>query len=182
MVCIFVMLAGVIGFAAASGALTNYISQMEEKSANYHKKMSVLDKLCDIHHMPHEMYRNIKFFLDANEIEDAHATGKFVDELPVLMRRPLSMLIYQNVYKNVDFLIGKSEEFIAWICPILKVRVISPQETIYYENEALSNVYFLKSGPCNYVLPAYNSEPFLRIEPNTSFGLIDFIAALLSKT
>ena len=93
-ICIFVMVTGVIGFAMASGALTNYISQMEEKSANYEAKMSVLDRLADIYHVPHEMYRNIKTFLEAKEIEELHATGKFVESLPVTMRRPLSMLVY----------------------------------------------------------------------------------------
>lgn len=31
-VCIFIMLTGVIGFASASGAITNYIEQMDRKS------------------------------------------------------------------------------------------------------------------------------------------------------
>ena len=101
-----------------------------------------------------------------------------MEALPIDLKTNLSIHIYRDFYENVEFLKDRSPQFISWICPILKVRVASPQETIYYENEALSNVYFLKSGPCNYVLPAYNSEPFLRIEPNTSFGLIDFIAAL----
>ena len=43
------MVAGVIGFAMASGALTNYISQQEEKSATYEAKMSALDKISDMH-------------------------------------------------------------------------------------------------------------------------------------
>ena len=40
------------------------------------------------------MYRNIKMFLEAKEIEEVHAIGKFVESLPVTMRRPLSMLVY----------------------------------------------------------------------------------------
>ena len=74
------------------------------------------------------------------------SVGKFVEELPVEMRRPLSMLIYESLYENVDFLIGKQERFISWMCPLLQVRVTAPKEIIYYENDVLSNVYFLKSG------------------------------------
>ena len=48
-ICIFIMLAGVIAFSMASGALTNYISQQEQKSERYELKMSVLDRLFKEH-------------------------------------------------------------------------------------------------------------------------------------
>lgn len=44
-ICIFIMLVGVIAFAMASGALTNYIAQQEERSERYEAKMAVLDRL-----------------------------------------------------------------------------------------------------------------------------------------
>ena len=42
-ICIFIMLAGVIGFAMASGALTNFISRTDSKSESYEQKMAILD-------------------------------------------------------------------------------------------------------------------------------------------
>lgn len=57
-----------------------------------------------------------------------------------------------------------------------------PNEVIYYEDDALEHVYFLKSGRCNYVLPMYQNTPYIHIEKFTSFGLIDIIVALLQKT
>jgi hypothetical protein len=44
-ISIFIMLSGVIAFSMASGALTNYIAQQDEKSEKYESKMSVLDQL-----------------------------------------------------------------------------------------------------------------------------------------
>lgn len=69
----------------------------------------------------------------------------------------------------------------AWICPILKTRVTAPAETIFYENDSLDYIYFLKSGTCNYVLPKYMNSPFIRINKHSNFGLVDFIAALHEK-
>lgn len=43
--CIFIMLAGVIAFSLASGALTNYISTQERKSEKYEVKMSILESI-----------------------------------------------------------------------------------------------------------------------------------------
>lgn len=51
-ICIFIMLTGVIGFASASGAVTNYIDQMDQKSAIMEEKMSMLEKLFEEHHLP----------------------------------------------------------------------------------------------------------------------------------
>ena len=48
-VCIFIMLAGVIGFAMASGAVTNYIDQVDEQNVAFEEKMSVLNRLFESH-------------------------------------------------------------------------------------------------------------------------------------
>ena len=48
-VVIFVMLIGVIGFSLASGALTNFISKSDQRSAEYEAKMGVLEKLSANH-------------------------------------------------------------------------------------------------------------------------------------
>ena len=106
----------------------------------------------------------------------------FVETLPLDLRRPLSMLVYQDVYKSVDFLKDKSDAFISWICPILKVRVAAPNESIYYENDELKEIYFIKNGSCSYVLPKYGNTAFIKICDHTSFGLIDFVAAIFSKS
>ena len=103
-----------------------------------------------------------------------------MENLPLNMRRPLSMIVYADLYKSVDFLSNKKESFIAWICPQLKTQIVAPGETIYYENDLLQDVYFLKKGSANYVLPKHANQPFLEIMEKTSFGLIDFVAALLS--
>ena len=68
----------------------------------------------------------------------------FVEELPPELRKPLSMLIYKDLYTNVAFLKGKHDNFISWICPLMKSRVALPNENIYYENDELRDVFFLK--------------------------------------
>jgi hypothetical protein len=51
-VCIIIEFLGVIAFSLASGALTNYISQQDTKSAAFEEKMSVLDRLFKTHQFP----------------------------------------------------------------------------------------------------------------------------------
>lgn len=65
-ICIFIMLAGVIGFAMASGAVTNYIDQQEEQSAAYEEKMAVLNKLFEEHEFPQALYTRAKKHIKFN--------------------------------------------------------------------------------------------------------------------
>lgn len=57
----------------------------------------------------------------------------------------------------------------------------SPNEFIYYENDQLNDIYFLKEGTCHIVLPKYQNAPFIRIVEHSCFGLIDFIGSLLAQ-
>lgn len=98
------------------------------------------------------------------------------------LRSQLSMLIYKEIYSKVAFLKEKRPIFLSWICPQLTARVSTPNETIYYEDEELLEIFFIKSGRCNYVLPKFGHKPFINIVEHTCFGLIDFVAAIIAKS
>lgn len=166
-VCIFIMLSGVIAFSMASSSLTNYIAQEDAKSEQYIKKLEVLDRLFDEHRFTHQLYRRIKKNIEANTIEDKGSVNKFVEDLPINLRKPLSIAIYKDVYSSMDFMKKKSAEFISWLCPLLKLRIATQDEVVYYEGDALDHVYFLKNGCCNYVLPKYGNRAFLKIVKET---------------
>lgn len=104
-----------------------------------------------------------------------------MDSLPLNLKTPLSIAVYKDLYRNVDFLKNKTPQFIGWICPLLRSRVATPDEVIYYEGDELQHVYFLKSGQCKYVLPKYANTPYIQIVDHSCFGLIDIIVALMEK-
>lgn len=54
--------------------------------------------------MPTDLYVKIRKNLEKNHVEDAQSVAMFVEELPSDLRKPLSMLVYRDLYKNVDFL------------------------------------------------------------------------------
>lgn len=83
------------------------------------------------------------------------------------------------MYSKVTFLKDKNQKFISWICPLLKSRLASQKEFIFYEGYELDCIFFVKQGECNYVLPKYTNQPYIRIMEHTCFGVIDFVAALL---
>ena len=110
--------------------------------------MSVLDRLYKEHKFEHALYSKIKKNIEFNHIEDKKSISEFVEDLPVNLKTSISVSIYKNLYNKVDFLKNKTPQFIAWICPLLKVRIAAPDEVIYYEGDALERNYFLRSGLC----------------------------------
>ena len=97
--------------------------------------MVVLDRLYKDHDFPLNLYSKIKKCLKYNYTQDLRSVGEFVEELPHNLKNELSIHIYETLYKEVDFLKAKSENFISWICPMMKVFVATPNEYVFYEGD-----------------------------------------------
>ena len=123
----------------------------------FEEKIAVLDRLHKEHSLPLAVYSQIKKNIKSNYIRDVKSVSDFVEELPLNLKHLISLHIYKEVYLKVDFLKTKKKSFISWICPLLKTVVSSPLEYIYYEGDKISNIYFMKSGVCDFVLPKYTS-------------------------
>ena len=44
---------------------------------------------------------------------------EFLDDLPYRLKIKTIMYIYKGAYQQIDFLNSGSENFLAWICPLL---------------------------------------------------------------
>ena len=67
------------------------------------------------------------------------------------------MYIYEPIYKKVSFLSRRSKNFVAWICPVLKPKVTTPMEYVYYEGDEVTKIYFIKKGVCDFILPKFQN-------------------------
>lgn len=123
--------------------------------------MVVLEKLYKEHDFPLPLFSKIKKNLKFNYTQDLRSVNKFVEDLPHNLKTELSVYIYEKVYRQVDFLKGKSKAFISWICPMLKMFVATPKEYIYYEGDEITKIYFIKNGHCFYVLPKYQNSKYI---------------------
>ena len=72
-ICIFIMIAGVIGFSLASGALTNYISNQDSNSEEHDMRMAILDGLLDDFDIEHNLYAAIRKNIQNSEVSEAAA-------------------------------------------------------------------------------------------------------------
>jgi len=75
----------------------------------------------------------------------------------------------------------KSMSLIAWLCPLLKTYMATPDEYIYYEGDEIINIYFMKKGRCGFVLPKYENTKYININDGCDFGTEDIIACILKS-
>ena len=144
--------------------------------------MSIINSLYNETEFPHELYIKIKKHIEFNRAAVRKSITTFIEDLPIDLRTPLSIHIYREVYTRIEFLKNQEYRFISWICPILKQRVTAPDEYIFYEGDAVYDIYFVKTGACDYILPRYDSTPYYRTLKNSMFGFFDIVAALLDMT
>ena len=114
------MFIGVLTFSFASGSLATYFSSQDEISAALEAKMVVLDKIYLETNFPADLYTKIKNSLKFNATGDITSTNEFIEGLPSNLRTDLTVYVYEDVYMKVDFLKTKHNQFINWICPLLR--------------------------------------------------------------
>jgi hypothetical protein len=63
------------------------------------------------------------------------------------------MYIYKDSYEKIDFLRDQSENFLAWVCPLLQQVFIPIDQYLYYETDQIIGIYFVQEGMAGFVLP-----------------------------
>ena len=89
------------------------------------------------------------------------------------------MYLYRKAYIGVDFLKNQqSDNFIAWICPLMQEIFVPMDMIIYYETDPINEVYFLMTGFAGFVLPFQTNVVFIEIKPGDKFGEIDYLSSV----
>ena len=57
----------------------------------------------------------------------------------------------------------------------MKLVMLIRDMPVYKEQEDIQEIYFLEEGQAAYVLPRYNTAPFVIIEASDTFGIIDIV-------
>ena len=95
------------------------------------------------------------------------------------MRVELSIYLYESTYKTIKLLEAESNAFVSWICPLLKQYIVQESQHVYFEGDDITNIYFMKSGSCGFVLPKHNNFKYINITLGSHFGVVDILASLL---
>lgn len=141
----------------------------------------ILNRIYKDYCLPLKLYENVKKSLKYMYNQDIDDLSKFVEELPQDLRLEVSLFIYEDTFKQVEFLKNRPVSFIAWICPLLKPLVINKDQFIYFEGDDVNCIYFLKQGHAGYVLPRHKNLMYVKLFKGCNFGASDIVGSFIEN-
>ena len=176
---IFLMIGGVIVFSLAQAQLASILSNYDSSNGKFREQVGILNRVYTEYFLPLELYSRLKQSLKYNSNQDIEDLNNFVAGLPGKLKIEVALSIHERTYNNIPFLKSQSSAFIAWVCPHLKPYLNLEGSYVYYEGDAVHNVYFLKKGECGYVLPSHRNLKYIEISHGQHFGVIDIVGSCM---
>lgn len=173
------MIVGVCAFSFASGSLASIMQNKDSQEAYMQGKVNRLNQIYKDYKLKLDLYSKLKLSLAVNNSNHEDDLKQFLDELPHNLKIETSLFVHKDVYRSIDFLKERSSLFICWICPLFKPSLVLQNQHIYFEQDEIHNIYFLKKGGSSFVLPNYQSVRYIDIVVGSQFGIIDIIGSLL---
>ena len=93
----------------------------------------------------------------------------------------MSYFIFEKTFKDLWFFKGRSLSFIAWVCPLLKPLSKNQDQYIFFEDDDVSCIYFLKKGKAGYVLPRQNNLLYVTLSEGFQFGLTCIVGSFMQQ-
>lgn len=157
--------------------MSNYDSQ----NAKFQEKVVILNRLYKDYALPLSLYTRLKQSLRYKYNKDIEDLNEFVDELPQNLKIEVSLFIHEQTYNRILFFKGRSDAFIAWICPLLRPQLVMADQQVFHQGQDVSSIYFLRAGNAGFVLsPKYCSIKFIDFPEGCVFGVIDIVGSLMS--
>lgn len=177
---VIMQLIGVMSFSFAAGVLISLISQIDQTMASNQKHIDVLNKIyIDQGLIPTDLYNDLyNQITTIDDKKDLNEKLTFLEDLPYRLKITTVMCIYQRVYTKVDYLNVQSENFLGWVCPLLKQEIIPVESYVYYETDIVNDIYFITKGSVGFVLPFKKNVVYIEINNGDLFGEIDINVAI----
>lgn len=122
------------------------VAASDEANERFNSRLEVLDRVHNQCSLPIELYTKLKQSLRYRYDMDTENLNHFLDELPTNLRVQVAMYIHEQTWVKIAFFNDASDNFITWMCTLLKPAMFPAETVIYDEDEKIQNMYFLTSG------------------------------------
>lgn len=75
----------------------------------------------------------------------------------------VNMYLYNEQYMKCPYLASQNENFLGWVCPLLKHSYIPVDQYIFYEADLIEEIFFLTEGNAGFVLPLREHIVYIEI-------------------
>ena len=167
---IFLLIIGIIAYSWVVSSFSNFIQKLNEKSADYEKKKSIIDEIrINNPNLPDELYDRIIRYLKFRHFHEKNLKNIIFDCLPVGLKNNLIYEMYKPVIKNFIFFKNfQNTDFIVQVILSFKPILAYKNYILVNEGELIEEIMFVRHGvlsvelPINITNPQENIEKYLK--------------------
>ena len=174
---LFLLVIGIMAYSWLVSSFSNYIKKLNERTADFEKKKSILDEIKFNHkNLPESLYERILRYLKFKNFHEKKLINIIFDCLPVGLKNNLISEMYKPIIKNFIFFKNfQNTDFIVRVILCFKPILAYKNDILVNAGDMLEEIMFVKRGTLTVELPLnmtnpqenidkYLNTPFLKIE------------------
>ena len=158
---VFLLIIGIIAYSWLVSSFSNFVQKLNEKSADYEKKKSILDEIkINNPNLPDELYERILRYLKFRHFHEKNFKNIIFDCLPVGLKNNLIYEMYKPIIKNFIFFKNfQNTDFIVQVILSFKPILAYKNDILVNENDLIEDIIFVKQGVLSVELPINMTDP-----------------------
>ena len=171
---LFIMSFGIIIYSFGIGSLSSILYDYDLKSEEMNQKLNILLKIKKNYKINQSLYEKIKKILKLDSIRNNNEKMNFILELPRKIKIELLQIMQDTNIKQLNFFKNQSDEFFAYVSPMLKPLKFFQNDYLYKMNDIIDEIVFISKGTVTLYIIFNNSEKeFKDIKKKMNFGEIE---------
>jgi len=152
---LFLLIVGIMAYSWAVSSFSNYVQKINEKSADFEKKKSILDEIkLNNPNLPEVLYEKILRFLKFKNFHEKELKNIIFDCLPVSLKNNLICEMYKPIIKNFIFFKNfQNTDFIVRVILVFKPVIAYKNDILINDNDMVEDIMFVKQGVLSVELP-----------------------------
>ena len=161
---------GIMAYSTVVSFLSNYIKKMNERSADFEKKISILDEIKINHpNFPDLLYDRILRHLKFKNFHEKKLKNIVFDCLPIGLKNNLISEMYKPIINNFIFFKNfQNTDLIVRVILAFKPIMAYKNDILVNEGDMVKDIMFVKKGilivelPINMVNPQENIDKYIK--------------------
>ena len=158
---LFLLIVGSVAYSYLVSYISNYVQKIDEKSADFNKKKSILDEIrYNNPKLSEELYEKILRHLIYKNSYEKKQKNLIFDCLPISLKNTLIYEMYKPIIKNFIFFKNfQNTDFIVRVILSFRAIIAYKNDILVNAGDKIEDIMFVKKGILSIELPINISNP-----------------------
>jgi len=157
----FLLVVGIMAYSYAVSAFSNFVQKINDKSADFEKKKSILDEIkLNNPNLPDELYERILKHLIYKNTHEKKLKNVLFDGLPLTLKNNLISEMYKPIIRSFIFFKNfQNTDFIVRVILAFKSIMAYKNDILVNEGDMVEEILFVKKGALSLEIPINLTNP-----------------------